>query len=43
MKVYFTHLITYRCAIKEVRYGYNDGPTDKVFTLRPRRPAQRAL
>ncbi|MGZ8988271.1 MAG: hypothetical protein ACXW2N_18230, partial [Allosphingosinicella sp.] len=33
MKVYFTHLITYRCAIKEVRYGYNDGPADKVFTL----------
>ena len=39
MKVYFTHLITYRCAIKEVRYGYNDGPTDKVFTLPPCDPA----
>ena len=33
MKVYFTHLITYRCAIKEVRYGYNGGPADKVFKL----------
>ena len=39
MKVYFTHLITYRCAIKEVRYGYNDGPADKVFTLPPCDPA----
>ena len=33
MKVYFTHLITYRCAIKEVRYGYNGGAADKVFKL----------
>jgi hypothetical protein len=33
MKVYFTQLITYRCAIKEARYGYNDGAVDKVFAL----------
>jgi hypothetical protein len=39
MKVYFTHLITYRCAIHEVRYGYDDGPTDKVFALPPCDPA----
>lgn len=44
MTVYFTHLVTYRCAIKEVRYGFGDGPVDKVFNsaLRRRRPAQRA-
>src|SRR5262249_17971265 len=24
--VYFSHLVTYRCAIKEVRYGYDGGP-----------------
>ena len=33
MKVYFTHLITYRCAIQKVRYGYNGGAADKVFKL----------
>jgi hypothetical protein len=33
MKVYFTQLITYRCAIKEVRYGYSGGAVDKVFVL----------
>jgi hypothetical protein len=35
MLVYFSQLITYRCAIKQVRYGYNDGPVDKVFVLPP--------
>jgi hypothetical protein len=35
MTVYFTHLVTYRCAIKEVRYGFGDGPVDKVFKLPP--------
>ena len=35
MTVYFTHLVTYRCAIKEVRYGFGDGPVDKIFTLPP--------
>jgi hypothetical protein len=39
MKVYFSQLITYRCAIHEVRYGYNDEPTDKVFPLQPCDPA----
>jgi hypothetical protein len=33
MKVYFTHLITYRCAIAEVHYGYNGAPADKLFKL----------
>jgi hypothetical protein len=33
--VYFSHLITYRCAIKEVRYGLNDSAPDKVFKLPP--------
>jgi hypothetical protein len=35
MTVYFTHLVTYRCAIKDVRYGFGDGPVDKVFKLPP--------
>jgi hypothetical protein len=35
MLVYFTQLVTYRCAIKEVRYGLGDGPVDKVFRLPP--------
>ncbi|MGE0611107.1 MAG: caspase domain-containing protein [Hyphomicrobiales bacterium] len=39
MQVYFTHLVSYRCAIKEVRYGYNDGPTDRLFRLPPCDPA----
>ncbi|MEC9367410.1 MAG: caspase family protein [Pseudomonadota bacterium] len=39
MQVYFSHLISYRCAIKEVRYGYNDGPTDQVFPLPPCDPS----
>jgi Caspase domain len=29
MLVYFSHLVTYRCAIHEVRYGYNGGPWTK--------------
>ncbi len=39
MTVYFTHLISYRCAIQEVRYGFNDGPLDKVFKLPPCDPS----
>ena len=35
MTVYFTHLVTYRCAVREVRYGLGDGPVDKVFKLPP--------
>jgi hypothetical protein len=37
--VYFTHLVTYRCGISEVRYGLGDGPADKVFKLPPCDPA----
>ncbi len=33
MNVYFTQLITYRCAIKEVRYGFGDAPAAQVFKL----------
>ncbi len=33
LKVYFTQLITYRCAIHEVRYGLDGAPADKVFKL----------
>ena len=35
MTVYFTHLVTYRCAIRQVRYGFGEGPVDKVFKLPP--------
>jgi hypothetical protein len=35
MLVYFSHLITYRCAIKEVRYAYDGGPVDQVYKLPP--------
>lgn len=37
--VYFSQLITYRCAIAEVRYGFGDGPADKVFKLPPCDPS----
>lgn len=30
---YFTHLISYRCAIAEVRYGWDDETPDEVFKL----------
>jgi Caspase domain len=39
MTVYFTHLVSYRCAIKEVRYGLGDQPVDKIFKLPPCDPA----
>ena len=35
MTVYFTHLVTYRCAVREVRYGLGDRPVDRVFKLPP--------
>ena len=35
MTVYFTHLVTYRCAVRKVRYGLGDGPVDRVFKLPP--------
>jgi hypothetical protein len=31
--LYFTHLVSYRCAVKEARYGFNDGALDKAFPL----------
>jgi len=39
MLVYFTQLVTYRCAIREVRYGLGDGPVEKIFKLPPCDPA----
>ena len=39
MKVYFTQLITYRCGIKDVRYGFDGGAPDKVFKLPPCDPS----
>jgi len=38
--VYFTHLISYRCGISKVRYGFNDGPADKVWPLPACDPAK---
>jgi hypothetical protein len=35
MLVYFSQLITYRCAIHEVRYGIGNEPVDKLFKLPP--------
>lgn len=31
--VYFTHILSYRCAIKDVSYGLNDGPLDKTIEM----------
>ncbi len=39
MLVYFTQLVSYRCAIKQARYGLGDQPVDKVFKLPPCDPA----
>ena len=39
MNVYFTHLISYRCGIKEVRYGMGEGAPDKVWPLPPCDPS----
>ena len=35
LTVYFTHLISYRCGIREIRYGLGDGPADKIWPLPP--------
>ena len=32
-KVYFTHLISYRCGIEKVLYGFNDDPADLDWPL----------
>ena len=33
--VYFTHLLSYRCAVKEIRYGIDRDEPDKVFEFPP--------
>ena len=33
--VYFSHLITYRCAIKEARYGVNGAPPETLVQFPP--------
>ena len=35
LTVYFTHLISYRCGIREIRYGLDNGPADKIWPLPP--------
>jgi len=37
--VYFTHMLSYRCAIKAVRYGLNGGPLEKGLDLPACNPA----
>ncbi len=38
LQVYFTHLISYRCAIKEVRYGINNETARDLFVIPPCEP-----
>jgi hypothetical protein len=33
--VYYTHLVSYRCAIREVRVGINSAVPDKVLKMPP--------
>ena len=33
--VYFTQMLSYRCAIKEVRYGFNGGSLEKAIDMPP--------
>jgi hypothetical protein len=33
--VYYTHLVSYRCAIREVRIGIDSGMPDRKITLPP--------
>src|SRR5262249_53957104 len=33
--VYYTHLVSYRCAIREVRIGFDSAVPDKVLKLPP--------
>lgn len=37
--LYFTHLVSYRCAIEKVEIGYNGKPPQEVITLPPCDPA----
>jgi hypothetical protein len=36
--LYFTQLAVFPCSIKEVRYGFNDAPLDRMLTLPPCNP-----
>ena len=31
--VYFTHLVSYRCAVKDVKYGVNGGTLDQSIAM----------
>lgn len=33
--VYFTSIVAMRCALWEVRYGFNDAPADNILPLEP--------
>jgi hypothetical protein len=33
--LYFTQLLSYRCGIKEVRYGMNGAGPDRIFDIPP--------
>jgi len=35
LQVYFTHLVSYRCAIKEVRYGINSELARDIYVIPP--------
>lgn len=37
--VYFSHMLSYRCAIKAVRYGFNGGPLERSLDLPACNPA----
>lgn len=37
--VYFSHMLSYRCAIKEVRYGFNGGAPEKKLDMPACNPA----
>ena len=33
--VYFTHMLSWRCGLWEIRYGINGNPADQVFEMEP--------
>lgn len=37
--VYFSHMLSYRCAIRDVRYGFNGGPLEQKLELPACNPA----